>query len=119
MAIRIPISGFSDQALQTPGAGCREFISGANFDGNSKKFWLTGVVIANEHATEVATVEVYDQDEAAAVAASQRLTLLCPPLATTVFDFPLPGIQFFTNITGGTTLGTINAYGVTASGYME
>lgn len=113
---RIPADGYNDEALTIPATDVREFISGADFDGEEMVFWLRHLTIANEHATETATVEVYDQNEAVATAANQRLTLLCPPNATTIFEWPWPGVAFHTNICGATTLGTINAYGVHAGG---
>lgn len=117
--MRVPLSGYNDEALTIPATDMREIISGEDFDGDAVTFWLRGMSIGNEHATETATVELADQDEAAITAANQRGVFLCPPNATTVFEFSYPGIAFKTNITAATTLGTIGAYGVLAWGVKE
>jgi hypothetical protein len=117
--MRVPLSGYNDEALTIPATDMREIISGEDFDGDTVTFWLRSLVVGNEHATETAVVELADQDEGALTAANQRGVFICPPNATTVFDIPAPGIAFKTNITAATTLGTIGAYGVLAAGYKE
>lgn len=117
--MRVPKSGYNDEALTTPGSDMREIISGEDFDGDGVTFWLRGMSIGNEHATQTAVVELADDDEGAITAANQRGVFLCPPNATTVFEFSAPGIAFFTNIVAGTTSGTIGAYGVLAWGFKE
>jgi len=119
MSDRIPVSGYNDEALTVPATDMREIISGEDFDGEGVVFWLRGMAIGNEHATETAVVELADQDEGALTAANQRGVFICPANATTVFDFPAPGIKFKTNITAATTGGTIGAYGVVAWGYKS
>jgi hypothetical protein len=119
MSDRIPVSGYNDQALTTPAVAMREIISGEDFDGEDLVFWLRGMAIGNEHATEAAVVELADQDEAVLTPANQRGVFICPPSATTVFDFSAPGLKFKTNITAATTGGTIGAYGVMAWGYKS
>ncbi|MBA7691952.1 hypothetical protein ES703_100508 [subsurface metagenome] len=114
--MRIPLSGYNDEALTTT---VKEIISGEDFDGDGVVFWLRGVAITNEHATETALVDLFDQDEAAVTAANQRGSVQCPAKATTVVDFPAPGIAFKTNIGAVVTDGTVNAYGVVACGYKE
>jgi len=113
---RVPLSGYNDEALTTT---VKEIISGEDFDGELVVFWLRGMAIGNEHATATGVVELFDQDEAAVTAANQRGVFLCPPSATTVFDFPAPGIKFATNIGAIITGGTVGAYGVVAWGYKE
>jgi len=117
---RIPVSGYNDEALTVPATDVREIVAPAyDLDGRSRVFWLRSVVIANEHATDPAVVEIYDQDEGAATATAQRLTLICPANSTTLYDFPEPGVKFTVNVCAATTGGTVNAYGVTTMGYEE
>jgi len=117
--MRIPISGYNDEALTAPATDMREIISGEDFDGDNVTFWLRGMSIGNEHATETAVVELADQDEGTLTAANQRGVFICPPNSTTIFEFAYPGIAFKTNITAGVTNGTVNAYGVVAYGVKE
>jgi len=114
--MRVPLSGYNDENLTTT---VKEIISGEDFDGDAVTFWLRGVAITNEHATETALVDLYDQDEGSATAANQRGSVICPPNATTVVDYGPPGIAFKTNIGAVLTNGTVNAYGVVAYGYKE
>ena len=111
------VSGNSDEALTTPGADCRELITGADFDGQLAVFHCLAIWVYNSHASSDAVVDVYDQDEAAATAANQRFTLICPFGVTTMVTFPDPGMLFKVNITAGTTGGTVAAYEAGAMGY--
>lgn len=117
--MRRPISGNTDEALTTPGADCRELISGLNPNGDNATFWCRGIIIYNSHAADDAVVDVYDQDEGVAVAANQRFTIIAPAGTTTVVEFAAPGFAFVTNLTAGTTNGTVAAYEAGAWGYLE
>jgi hypothetical protein len=102
----IPVSGHNDEAFTVPGTDVRELISGLDPDGDGRVFYLREAIFANEHATQVGVVELYDQDEAAATAGNQRGAAIHVPPADTViikFDPPLP---FVTNCTVGVTNGT-------------
>lgn len=114
--MRVPLSGINDENLTTT---VKEIISGQDFDGEKVVFWLRGISITNEHTSETALVDLYDQDEAAVTAAKQRGSIQCPPKATTIKEYPAPGIGFKTNIGAVLTNGTVNAYGVVAFGYKE
>jgi len=114
--MRIPLSGYNDEALDN---AAKEIISGEDLDGDGVVFWLRSLIIGNEHATEDAIVELYDQDEAARSTTAQRGLFVCPAKATTVFDIPAPGIAFKTNISAAIVGGTVGAYGVLAAGYKE
>ena len=114
---RRDISGRSDEAMTTPGAACREIMSGEDFNGENCTFHLIFIIIYNSHATDAAVVDIYDQDEAAATAANQRWTIIAAAGSTTVFTLPEPGFLFYTNITAATTGGTIEAYEIAAGGY--
>ncbi len=111
------ISGNSDEALTIPATDCRELITGADFDGQMAVFHCLGIIVYNSHADTDSVVDIYDQDEAVAVAASQRLTLICPFGVTTMITFPDPGFLFKVNITAAVTGGTIAAYEIGAFGY--
>lgn len=114
--MRIPFSGYNDAIL---GAAVLSISSDAAFATKGKVFWLRGIVITNTHATQTGLVDLYDQDEAAAVAANKRGSIQCPPVATTVVDFPAPGIKFITEVGAVKTNGTVVAYDVLVTGYME
>jgi hypothetical protein len=114
-----PRSGHSDEALAAPATDVRELISGADFDGKNCKFWLRGLIIYNSDASQDAVVDIYDQDEGAATAANQRLSIVAPFGTTTIVEFSAPGIEFKTNITAGITGGTVAAYEAGAWGYEE
>jgi len=117
---RVPISGVNDEVLTTPATDVREVISGLDIDGAARVFFLRGLAIANEHATQIATVEVYDSDESTAVTAgAQRLVFSVPAADTLVVDFSEPGMKFITNVTAATTNGTIAANGgISGWGYL-
>jgi len=115
-----PYDGYSDQAMADPTAACREIISGANFDGNGQEFWLR-YIIAIETGGVDAILQVYDQNEAVAVAANLRFAANVPKSTTTMIEFPAPGVKFTTNITAGVVggSGTLAAYQVHAGGYIS
>ena len=117
--MRIPVTGVNDQALQAPGSGQREVISGLDIDGVGMTFCLRWLLIANE-GTTAAVVEITDQDEAAITAANQRFTVHVAPGDTAMLAFPEPGMKFVTNVTAGTTGGTIPTLGgISGGGYLE
>ena len=124
--MRNGIDGYNDDALAVPGTTVYSVLNrlGASKLGvtTGKVFCLRTLKITNEHATETATVEFYDEAEAgtpgAATAANQRLCVLVGPKNTVVVDFT-PGVYFKTGICAGVTLGTIAAYSVHVSGYEE
>lgn len=116
--MRRDLSGRSDEAMTTPGADCRELISGADFDGENAIFHLKGVIIYNSHASADGVLQLYDQDEGVAVAANEQFTIVAPFGVTTIVEFCEPGWQFHTNITAGVTGGTVGAYAVGAWGYL-
>jgi len=115
-----PYDGYSDEAMANPTADVRELISGADFDGNGQEFWLR-YIIARESGGADAILEVYDQNEGVAVAASLRFVVDIPKSTTTMIEFPAPGVRFVTNITAGVNggTGTLAAYNVHAGGYVN
>jgi len=117
---RYPISGYNDEALTAPATDVREIVApGYDLDGRGRVFWLRGISITNEHSTNDAVVELWEQDEGAAVAANQRSTIYVPASSTVHVDYPEPGLKFLTNVCASTTAGTINAYGVSTYGFEE
>ncbi len=119
--MRRDYDGFNDEAMVSPTATeCRELISDANFDLDGAVFWLRYIIIRNSSAAVDGILEVYDQDEAVAVAANKRFEFDVPASTTTVLELPAPGISFKVNITAGltTNLGTVAAYAIHAGGYL-
>ncbi len=118
---RIPVDGVNDEALTAPGTDTREVISGLDPDGDGRTFVCKQLRIANEHASQVANVEVYDSDEDTGVAAgAQKGVFPVPPGDTAIIDFDEPGLRFNTNMVAAVTNGTISANGgIGASGYLE
>lgn len=116
---RIPVSGNNDEALTAPGTDVREIISGLDPDGDSRVFMLEEVVIANEHISSEAVVEVYDADEdTGPAAAAQRLVIHVPAQDTVMMTFP-GGRKYVTNCVAGVTGGTISTNGgISASGHL-
>jgi hypothetical protein len=112
-----PLSGNTDEALTIPATDCRELISGANFDGQGAVFHCLAMWFYNSHATTDSVVQVYDQDEAAATAANERFSIVCPFGVLTEVTFPEPGMLFKINITAAVTGGTIAIYQAGAMGY--
>jgi len=117
--MRREISGNTDEALTTPGVDCRELISGLDINGDASTFWCRGIIIYNSHAADDAVVAVFDQDEAVAVAANQRFTIVAPAGTTTFAEFAAPGFAFHVNMTAGVTGGTVAVYEAGAWGYLE
>lgn len=118
MTKRYARSGNTDEALTTPAVDVRELMSAGGFQAD-RKFWLRFVWVNNSHATDDATVQIYDQDEGVAVAANERLSFLAPALTLTVIEVPAPGERFITNITAAVTNGTVAIYQAGAGGYEE
>lgn len=118
--MRVPLSGNNDEALDVKATDIRELISGEDFDGEGVVFHCRGIIITNSHATETSSIEIWDSDEDdGGTPTGQIMTLLCPPKATTVFDFPAPGITFKTNITASLVDGTVATVSAGALGYKE
>ncbi len=119
--MRREYDGYNDEAIVDPAATeCRELISGADFDGEGAIFWLRYIIVRNSSAATAGILELYDQDEAVAVAADKRFEFDIPASATTVLELPAPGISFKTNLTAGLTSnnGTVAAYAIHAGGYL-
>ena len=87
----------------------------------SQVFWLKGIAITNP-GTADHTVNIYDEAEAATpttpTAAKQRLAIIAKAGATTVVDFPAPGIKFVDDV-GAVSHADILAYEVNLTGYLE
>lgn len=114
--MRIPFSGHNTVALD---AAVKSISTAAGFAAKGKVFWLKGISITNTHATQTGLVDLYDQVAGAIVPASKRGSVQCPPVATTVVDFPAPGIKFIAEVGAVKTNGTFIAYDVLVTGYME
>jgi hypothetical protein len=114
--MREPFSGYNDEALTTT---VKSISSDGDFSGKGRVFWLRGIVISNSHASETGIVDLYDQDEGSATAANQRGSVICPPNSTTTIDYPAPGIKFETELGAVLTNGTVGAYDVLVTGYLE
>ena len=88
---------------------------------SGRKFVLTDIVVANEHASETAVVELYDQaDGASPDAASQKFPpIIVGPQETVVIRGIENGPEFSTAVSallsGGT--GTVAARSVYVGGY--
>ena len=117
---RVPISGVNDEAITGVATDVREMISGLDIDGDARTFFLRWMMIANEHASQIAVFEYYDSDEdTGPTAALQRGVIHVPPGETVLVEFEEPGQKFVTNLTCGVTNGTINTNGgVAAGGYL-
>lgn len=120
MAGRIPFSGYNDEAIEDTNA--KSVSSDADFATQDKTFWLRGISISNDHATETATVTFYDSDEAAlaGIAATARCSIIIGPQDTVVADYSAPGIPFRTEVCAGDdAAGTFATYSVSVWGYLE
>lgn len=97
----------------------RELISGTDPDGDGNVLWLKGGVYPNEHASQVAFIELADDDEGAITAANQRGGFHVAPENTGTLDLPGKGLRFATNLVAGVTNGTIAAYTTVSMAYMD
>ena len=90
---------------------------------SGRAFFLKGLVISNEHASAIAVVEIWNEEEAASpttpTAANQRLNIQVPPSDTVVVEFPGPGVKFTAGPTATQVGGTVAAYSVYCLGYEE
>lgn len=88
---------------------------------DSKVFWLKGIIINNPGASD-REVKLYDEAEAdtptTPTAAKQRLAITAKANATTVVDFPAPGIKFVDDL-GAVSHADITAYDIAVTGYLE
>lgn len=112
--------GYNDEALADPTVDCRELITGADFNGDNSVFWLRYILVRNDHATDDAILELYDQDEGVAVGTNLRGKIDVPHGTTQLIEFPAPGLSFNTNITAGLNgaVGTVAIGGTHAGGYL-
>ena len=113
---RHAFSGYNDEALTTT---VKSISSDGDFSTKGQVFWLRGVTLTNEHATQTGLIDLYDQDEAAATAANQRAAIQVEALTTVVVEFSAPGIPFKTELGAVATNGTFNAYTASCWGYLE
>lgn len=116
-------SGRNDEVLTTSGADVRELLGvqgsiGAGFH-TGRTFWLRSVWVYNSHATDDGVVTLWDQDEAVATAANERLSFPAPAATFTKIDLPAPGLEFVTNLCAAISAGTVAIYQAGASGYEE
>lgn len=114
--MRFPFSGYNDDdqhasnlmRICEPGIG-------------DKVLWMRGISVTNENEADQ-TIKLYDEAEDAtpgtATAAKQRLTITAKANATTVVDYPAPGVKFVDDV-GATSHADIKAYDVTVTGYLE
>ena len=121
---RYPIDGYNDtllganaySLLNTKGAAKLGVTSG-------RTLRLESILITNEHATDNAVVEIFDEAQAAVPAppdaANQRLTIIVGPENTVMVEFPKPGAFFRTGVSAIKTDGTVNAFGVHVTGFEE
>ena len=118
--MRIPVAGQTDEALTIAATDARELISGLDPDGDSKVFVLEEIELTNEHVSQDAVIEFWDQDEAVAVAANQRGAITVPAASTVTKGWPAgTGPRFKTNFCGSATQGTFAIGTQRASGYLE
>lgn len=111
--------GYNDVALD---ANARAILEPDRLT-SGRVFWMKGLMISNEHATAVAVVELWNEEEAATpttpTAANQRGNIQVAPGDTVVLEFPGPGIKFTAGPTATQSGGTVAAYSVYATGYEE
>ncbi|MBA7641376.1 hypothetical protein ES703_49053 [subsurface metagenome] len=111
--MRIPFSGYNKVASDET---TLKRICEPGLDG--RVFWMKGIIINNEGASDH-IVKIYDEAEAAtATPAKQRLPITAKANATTVVDFPAPGIKFVDDV-GAVSHADIKAYGIAVTGYLE
>jgi len=117
--MRYPKVGYNDTALD---ANARAILEPDRLT-SGRVFWLKGLVISNEHATGIAVVEIWNEEEAGTpttpTTANQRLNVQVGPGDTVVVEFPGPGVKFTAGPTATQSGGTVGAYSVYASGYEE
>lgn len=118
MAQRYSRSGNSVEALTTPAADCRAILAVGGFT-TGRIFWCKFIWVYNSSAVTDAVIQLFDQDEAVAVAANERFSFIAPKAAGTMIDIPGPGMKFVTNITAATTGGTVAIYQMGCGGYEE
>ncbi len=115
--MRKPFSGYNDDAQHGTNLYriCEPGLNG-------RVFWLKGIVINNPGASDH-EVKIYDEAQAATPAApvsaaKQRLAITAKAAATTVVDFPAPGIKFVDDV-GAVSHADITAYDIAVTGYLE
>ena len=117
--MRYKKAGYNDTALD---GNARSILEPERLR-SGRTFWLRGLVISNEHASAIAVVEIYNEEEAATpttpTAGNQRLNIQVAPQDTVAIDFPAPGIKFTAGPSAVQTGGTVAAYSVYATGYEE
>lgn len=126
----IPIEGTNaTEALVDEGTDIRSIMEDESdnlpdFDGDGRVFELLALEITNEHATQVATVELWDSDEDATFTADpsiQKGTYLVPAQDTVQFTWARgTGPRFITNITASIDSGngTVDSGAVRCSGVL-
>lgn len=112
---RIHIQGHNDEALTTT---VKELISGLDLGTDGRVFTPQLIEITNEHATQVGLIDVYDMDEASAVAANQRGAFQIQPEDTLIIEYVVGAKRFSTNFGAVATNGTFPTLVQFASGYL-
>ncbi len=112
-------SGNSLEALTTPATEPRTMMGDGFRTGCTYK--MRFVWVNNTHATQDATIQIYDQLDAGAgaTAANERFSFLAPANTVTMVTIPATGIEFKINVTACTTNGTVAIYQCGCGGYEE
>ena len=111
--MRIPVAGINNEALVDEATDARDLLTdpagnSPDFDGDGRVFEMQSLVVSNEHATQVAVLEVWDANEAAAPSAAvQRLTVMVGPTNTVALSWPRgAGPKFSIGCVGSIDAGT-------------
>lgn len=112
----IPFSGYNDDAQHAANLYriCEPGLGG-------RVFWLRGIIINNPGSSD-REMKLYDEAEAdtptTPTAAKQRTAITAKAGATTVVDYPAPGIKFVDDL-GAVSHTDITAYDIAVTGYLE
>lgn len=115
--MRIPFSGYNDHDLHADNLYriCEPGLGG-------RVFWLRSIVINNPTGGADRQIKLYDEAEADSPTTptdtKQRAAITAKSEATTVVDFPAPGIKFVDDL-GAVGHADILAYNLTVIGYLE
>ena len=124
MPRRYSRSGWNDEALTDAATDARNLLNNSTGGDTGittgRVFYLRGLSISNEHATNQGVLELWDvAAEGVPGATTQRGNWIIPANYSVLLDFPSPGIQFKNGILGTISAGTVAIASVLVWGYEE
>ena len=113
------VSGTTNTVLVGNATKVNELFPGLVLTSIKGILYLESVTVFNSHATDPATIQLWDQLPAVAVAANEKYAFSVPALTSFTQTFPGKGLQFNVDVCLSSTAGTVAAYEATGCANIE